>query len=185
MFDDVSGPDQTTLIRVLIVVGIGLPILIEIATFGGMLSHYVAGGDGGDAATASAKTPTPEVTGADTGDEVLTRAGPTVHISRASVLTTDDGWQFLLALNVTNDGERPAEVQVGAATAHNGATVAGTGTTGNLEPGETGQVTGSWMLPSGERPASVSVTVVTATSDGGTDSTAHTVELGDIPVSNQ
>lgn len=183
MFDDVPGPDQTTLIRVLIVVGIGLPILIEVATFGGMLSHYLAGG--GDAGTASATTPTAEMEGADTGDEILTETDFEATISRATVLTTDDGWQFLLTLNVTNGGDRPGAVEIGAVTARNGATVAGSGTTGQLAPGETGRVTGSWMLPSGERPDAVSMTVVTEVAGGEANSTEYTVELGDIPVSNQ
>ncbi|MFC7250149.1 hypothetical protein ACFQJ5_09900 [Halomicroarcula sp. GCM10025324] len=184
MFDDVSGPDQTTLIRVLIVVGIGLPIVIEVATFGGMLSHYVAGG-GGDAGTAAAKTPTPEVAGADIDDEILAEADPTVHIERASVLAADESWQFVLTLNVTNAGEQSSAVQVGAVTAHNGATVAGAGTTGELGPSESGRVTGSWSLPLGERPDTVEITVVTETADGASDETAYTVALGDIPVSNQ
>lgn len=179
MFDDVTGPEQSTLIRVLIVVGIGLPIIIEVATFGGMLSHQLAGG--GDDGTAAASTPTPEVEGANVGDEILEAADPTAHVDRASVFTTDDGWQFLLGVNVTNAGQDPVTVTLGTVTARNGATVEGTGTTGTLAPGETGRATGSWLLPAGERPASVVVTVVT---EGGA-SAQYTVKLGDIPVSNQ
>lgn len=177
MFDDVTGPEQTTLIRVLVAVGIGLPILIEVATFGGMLSHHLVGGGSGGPVTDG--TPTPEVEGVDTGDEILAAAAPTAHVADASVFTTDKGWQFVLTVNVTNGADQPVTVTLGTVTARNGATVDGTRTTGEVAPGEAASVTGSWMLPSGERPDSVAVTVVS-----GSETTQHSVRLGDIPVSN-
>ena len=183
MFEDVDGPEQTTLIRALIVVGIGLPIIIEVATFGGMLSHHLLGGPG-DEVPAEA-TPTETVTGASVGDGILTETALEASIERGTVVTTGDGWQFLLTINATNTGSEPHELQVGSVTTREGRTVEGTGTTGAIEPGSDATVTGSWLLPSGQRPASVAVAVVTQDTGGQTKSADYTVALGDIPVSNQ
>ena len=184
MFDDITDPHQSTLVRALVAVGIGLPLLIEVATFGGMLSHHLAGGQ--PDATADATTPEERTAVEENvvGDEVLTAAQPTVEIRRASVVTTDDGWQFVLTLSVSNPGPEPTAVRLDAVTTRKGVTVDGRGTTGRLAPGESGRVTGSWLLPAGERPASVRVAVVTGPPDA-TETTSSAVPLGDIPVSNR
>lgn len=182
MFEDVDGPKQKTLIRLLILIGIGLPILIEVATFGSLLSHHFVGGagDGGAAAT-----PTPEIEGAGVGDEILAETNQTERIERASVVTADDGWRFTLTVNVTNTGRTPTEVRLGAVTTRGGATVDGSATTGRVSPGSSVSVTGGWLLPAGERPDTVAVTVVSYPSDGTATIEQYTVRLGDIPVSNR
>lgn len=175
MLDDVEGPEQTTLVRVLIVLAIGIPVLIEVVTFGGLVGHYVAGG-GGDGAAA---TPTRTAEGAGEGDEILPGTEATERLAEASVVTGDDGWRVRLTVAVS-EVPGPYELRLGAVTTREGRTVAGDGaTTGELAAGESGSVTGTWLLPQGQRPRSVTVTVV---ADG--DSEPYTVELGDVPVSN-
>lgn len=185
MFEDVDGPEQTTLIRALIVVGIGLPIIIEVATFGGILSHHITGSPSDGAAPAPTETPTETFDGAAVGDEILRETSLTATITRGSVVTTDEGWQFLLTINATNADAVPRELTVGTVTTRSGSEVEGAGTTGTIEPGDSATVTGSWLLPKGQRPDSVTVTVVTSPKKETETDETYTVSLGAIPVSNE
>ena len=181
MFDDVDGPEQTTLVRLLIVSAIAIPILIEVATFGSLLSHsLLSGGDGGVAATA---TPTAEIEGAGVGDEILTETGPVERIERAAVVTGEDSWQFVLTVAVSNPTDRPYELRLGAVETRDGETVAGGATTGTVAAGGNGTVTGAWMLPTGHQPETVAVTAVDGTGDRA-DPETYSVRLGSIQLSN-
>ncbi|WP_423998777.1 hypothetical protein ACOZ4I_09220 [Haloarcula salina] len=183
MFEDVDGPEQKTLIRLLIVIGIGLPILIEVATFGSMLGHHVVGdGGGGDAAP---ETPTAAETGVVTGDEILDETNLSARIESASVVTENDGWRVTVTVNATNTGQTPAAVRLGAVTSRSGTTVDGAATTDRIRPGESATVTESWLLPPGERPGRLAVTTLRYPPDGTPTTESHTVTLGDIPVSNR
>ena len=182
MFEDVDGPEQKTLLRLLIIVGIGLPILIEVVTFGSMMGHHLTGDAGSEAV---AETPTPEQAGAGVGDPILESSAVSARIEAASVVTADDGWRFTLTVNVTNSGADTAAVRLDNVTARNGETIDGTASTGRLPAGQTDAVTQSWLLPPGERPDTVSVTVFVYPDEGATQSTQYTVALGDIPVSNR
>jgi len=184
MFEDVDGPEQKTLIRLLIVIGIGLPILIEVATFGSMLGHHVAG-DGGGGGDAAPGTPTAVETGVVTGDEILDEPNLSARIESASVVTENDGWRFTVTVNATNTGQTPAAVRLGGVTSRSGTTVDGAATTDRIQPGESASVTESWLLPPGERPGRLAVTTVRYPADGTPETESHTVTLGDIPVSNR
>jgi hypothetical protein len=182
MFDDVDGPEQKTLLRLLIIVGIGLPILIEVVTFGSMMGHHLLGDTGGEAVP---ETPTAEPAGAGVGDPILESANVSARIDTASVVTADEGWRFTLTVNVTNTGSDPAAVRLDSVTTRNGETIEGAASTGQLSAEGTDDVTKSWLLPPGERPDAVSVTVLMYPDGGAVQSTQYTVALGDIPVSNR
>lgn len=182
MFDDVDGPEQKTLLRLLIIVGIGLPILIEVVTFGSMMGHHLVGDTGEEAVP---ETPTAEQAGASVGDPILESSEVSARIEAASVVTADEGWRFTLTVNVTNTGPDPAAVRFDSVTTRSGETIAGAASTGQLPAEETDDVTKSWLLPPGERPATVSVTVLQYPDGESAQSTQYTVALGDIPVSNR
>ena len=182
MFDDVDGPEQKTVLRLLITVGIGLPILIEVVTFGSMMGHHLMGDSGGEAVP---ETPTAAEAGAGVGDPILDSATVSARIDAASVVTTDEGWRFTLTVNVTNTGSDPTAVRLDSVTTRSGETVADTASTGRVPVGDTDDVTKSWLLPPGERPDTVAVTVFVYPEEESVRSTQYTVALGDIPVSNR
>ncbi|MFC6976924.1 hypothetical protein ACFQL1_22975 [Halomicroarcula sp. GCM10025709] len=184
MFDDIDGPEQTTLVRTLIVLAIALPILIEVATFGSLLSHSLlgVGGDAGGAATATA-TPTAEIEGASVGDEVLPATPAVERIDRAAVVTGEDGWRFVLTVAVSNPTDHPYELRLGEVHTRDGETVAGGATTGTVAAGGNGTVTGAWVLPTGHQPETVAVTAVDRTADGAETET-YSIRLGSVQLSN-
>jgi len=175
MFDDGDLP-EVSMVRVLLVLAIGIPIAIEVVTFGGLVGHYVGGGD-------AATTPTPEAVGATAGEEILSGTAPTERVVSASVTPGEDSWQFALTVEVTAVGSA-YELGVGDATTLTGDTVDGSGaTTGVIPAGETGTVTGTWSLPTGQRPDTVTVTAVTTPANGTASASEHTVDIGAVPVS--
>jgi hypothetical protein len=170
MIEDIEQPSGKQWIRLLVIVGIGIPILIEVVTFAGMVSHPAGSGTSGATATDAP-------TGAVEGDEILPSTESIERIDSAAVVARNDGWQFRLTVSVNNSAPSAQELRFGPVTTRAGRTVEGSVTTGTVRPGETQTVAGSWLLPKGQRPASIEVTVVD-------EETAHTVELGDVPVSN-
>ena len=179
MFDD-DGPGQSNMVRVLLVLAIGIPVLIEVVTFGGLVGHYV-GGSGDAAGTA---TPTADPAGAGVGDEILAETGPTERIAAATVVAGDDSWQFVLTVNVSAP-DAPYELRLGTVTTGGGTAIDGSGaTTGSLGAGQSGTVTGTWLLPTVERPDTVAVTAVTTPENGTASAGEYTVALADVSVSN-
>jgi hypothetical protein len=83
-----------------------------------------------------------------------------------------------LAAAVENTESGSYTVQFGPVTTQGDERVEGSSRAVTVDAGETGQVTGTWQLSPGSRPASV----VVRTAVGETDPTAHEVELAPIPV---
>jgi len=175
MLEDVDPP-EVSMVRVLILLAIGIPIAIEVATFGGLIGHYLGGGGGGPAA---APTPTLEG-GATVGDEILTETAAAERIDVATLSEADNATRFVLTVTVTNS-PGDYELRFGAVTTRAGRTVEGAGaTTGTLAAGERGLVTGAWQLPDGDRPDTLVVTVVSAPGNDTPTPRAYTVEFGEL-----
>jgi hypothetical protein len=174
---------RRTLVRLLVGLGIGIPVLIELATFLGLVEQSLLGGGGNDdEATAGGPgdgTTTPaEQRVVGSGEELLPDTAPTETLSAASVRATQDAWVFDATVEVGNDTDEDYVFQVTAVTTDGGTTVDGEGATVRVPAGETVTVTGRWALPPGERPAAMRV----VTSLGGEPARTHDVTLGPIPV---
>jgi hypothetical protein len=174
---------RRTIIRLLVGFGIGIPILVELATFVGLLEQSLLGGEDGDdeAGTATATERTTTTTadrGAGVGDELLAETPQRETLSNASFRAGDDQWVLTLVARVENTESYPYTVQFGAVTTENGRRVEGSGRSVTVAAGETTQVTGTWQLPPGSRPAAVTV----RTAAGETAATTHDVTLAPIPV---
>jgi hypothetical protein len=173
---DAEGPlglDRRTLIRLLVGLGIGVPILIEAATLLGLLGD-VFGGDDGD----ETPTPTDAPDGVTVGDELLPDTPATDTVRAAYVAA--DGWAFTLVVGVDNTTDRTYELRLRTVTTEDGRTVEGDASTGPVAPGESGSVTGRWNLPDGASPDTVDV--VSVARDGTVTTVERTVQLGSVPV---
>jgi len=169
MFDEIDEPTGKRWIKILVAIGIGIPILIEVVTFGSMMTHSVGPATGGAAATDAPA-------GAVEGDAILPGTAATERITGASVVTRNDGWRFRLTVAVNNTGSDGYALSLGPVTTRAGKTVTGHVNTGRLASGEHRTVSGAWLLPKGQRPDSLRVTV------GENDT--RTVRLGDVPVTS-
>jgi hypothetical protein len=184
---------RRTIIRLLVGFGIGIPVLIELATFVGLVEQSILGDDeggdgdgnggGGTGGDADA-TRTPADGDGDAGDEVgvgdelLPETTQRETLSVASFRAGDDSWVLTLAAGVENTASEPYTIGFGPVTTTNGRRVEGTNRAVTVAAGETGQVTGTWQLSPGSRPAAVELRTAT----GDAEPTAHEVALARIPV---
>ncbi|WP_152042184.1 hypothetical protein [Salinigranum salinum] len=171
---------RRTIIRLLVGLGIGIPILVELATFVGLVEQSLLGDDRNDGGGGESgdTTTTAGSGGVGVGDELLPDTPQRETLSVASFRAATDQWVLTLAASVENTASEPYTVQFGPVTTERGRTVEGTGRAVTVAAGDTAQITGTWQLPPGDRPASV----VVRTGAGDAVTTDHTVDLGRIPV---
>jgi len=179
--DDSSddGVSRRWLIRILVGLGIGLPILIEGATFLGLVGDRLFGGGDEETATAT-QTPTP---GVGVGDELLPETPPSDTLTDAVVNVGSGGDErsFQVTVSVENTTDAPYELRLGTVTTRAGDSVEGNASTGQIQPGETGEVTNAWPLPPDETPETLAVTGV-AYPESGAEVTERTVRLRNVPL---
>lgn len=166
-----EGLDRRTLVRLLVGLGIGIPVLVEVLTFLGLVGDLF--GDGDDE-----PSPTTTEDGIDVGEELLPETDATDRVEAAYVRA--DGWELTLTVAVENDGEQTYELRLGEVRTDGGTTVEGGGTSGPVAPGETGTATGRWGLPDGASPGSVDVTAFYR--NGTVTRIERTVQFGSVPV---
>lgn len=162
---------RRTLIRILVGLGIGIPVVVEGLTLLGLVGDQF-GGDGSD----GTDTATAADNGVGVGDELLPGTAPTETVVEGYV--TGDDWTFTLVVTVDNGSDRTYELRLGAVTTEDGDRVDGGRGTGSIEPGESASVTGQWSLPEGSTPESVDVVAVA----GDATEVERQVRLGKFPV---
>ncbi|MCF2240663.1 hypothetical protein KI372_04420 [Halobacterium salinarum] len=179
-----DGVPRRWLIRALVGIGFGIPVVIEGGTLVGLLKSGLFGdGDGDDAATITGPTATtsgpPPVC---TGDDLLAAYARSATLSDATVHAATDGWRFALTVAVENTGDRPYELRLGTVTTQNGSRVDGTAATDRLGVGESATLSATYALPDGETPATMTIVGVDYVDGGGERLTRHTVRFGNVPV---
>lgn len=170
-----NDEDRSTkrLVWVLVVIGIGIPVLVEVVTLSGLVTNRLIGQE----ADAPDTPPVVRV-----GSELLPEVPLQARIVATRVTPRSQQWVFELELRVQNETSSPYRLRLGPVETKAG-TVAPDTTTRRLRSGETGTFRAQWTLPPGEEPAYLTVA---ARRIGEADSTAHAVErrvrLGKVPV---
>lgn len=166
---------RRTLVRLLVGLGIGIPILVEAITFLGLVEHQLSGGDG----TGGPATEAPRQVGI--GDELLPETAPTETLSEAVVDASSERWLLRLVVAVDNSTDTAYEFQLGNVTTNAGTVVTGGASTGVLSPSERTTLAGTWTIPGGETPESVDATGI-LDPDGAAETTTERVRLAKVPV---
>lgn len=175
--EDKNGRRRRTFIRLLVGLAIGIPILVELLTFLGLIEQSLFGdGEDGDGGTA---TPTLERVGV--GDDLLPEAPMTATVTEA-VVRANGTWRLTLTVDATNGYDVPAELRLDTVALEDGRTVDGGGSTGRLDPGGATTTTGRWELPQGTTPRTVRVVTVRFPPDGSAEATTRRVRLANVPV---
>lgn len=172
-----GGPEdrrRRRLLRLLVGLAIGIPVLVEGLTFAGLLGDRFGGGDGDGGATTTATG------GVRVGDVLPIDAPVETRLVAGELRQGEDAWTLELTVEVRNGGDHPFGLELSTVTTSDGAGVAGSASTGRVDPGETARVTETWALPANALPATL--TVVTTTYGEETRQRAATVDLGKIPV---
>lgn len=168
-----GGISRRTLIRLLVGLGIGIPLLVEALTLLGLVGSQL-----GDGPTTETETPTPAGRRVGVGDELLPETAPTETVSEAAIASQD--WTLTIAVEVENGSEQIYDVRLGTVTTADGERIEGGGGSPPLQPGESATVIGTWDLPEASRP--VAVDVVAVSRNGTVTTVDETVRLGKIPV---
>lgn len=176
---DDDGVSRRWLIRLLVGLGLGVPIAIEARTLAGIVSSALFGSDG-DATTTGTETTTQDTT--NIGEELLPETAPADTLDDAIVQIRDDAWQFEATVTVENTTEAPYTLELGTVRTGAGTVVAGTASSGRVPAGESQAVTNAWLLPTGETPTTLEV--VGISHRDGDERTERTVRLGEVPVRN-
>lgn len=169
--------ERRTLIRLLVGLGIGVPVAIEVATFLGLFGSRVADGDGTPTPT---DTGTPPADAVGVGDELLPGTPQTDTVTEAAVRTEEGARVFIMTVAVENDTELGYELRLDALATEAGTTVTGGGRSEELEPGERATVTGRWELPTGGTPEAVIVVATLVHPDGRRETVTRRVTLADV-----
>lgn len=178
--EDDDGISRKTLVRILVVLGIGIPLLVEGITFAGLLSSHLLGSSP-DTATPT-QTPTAAVERVGEGDELLAATPQTDTVTSASLTAESDSWVFTLSVRVNNTENHAYQLQLQSVTTSSGRQIDEVSTVTVLA-GEQGTVTGQWRLPPGERPESITVLAIQQGTENRTATTTQEeVPLGNVPV---
>lgn len=167
--------ERRTAVRLLVGLGIGIPVAIEGATFLGLVRQQV-GGDGGD----SNGSATPEPRSAGVGDDLLTTTPQVERVERL-VVEAGDERTFVLSVAVENTGEVPYQLRLGPVGLDDGTQVSGSRSTERIAAGESETLRATWTVPSGATPTAV--TAVGVTDPGGRSQVVReSVRLGKVPI---
>jgi len=164
-------------IRILVGLGLGIPIAIEARTLVGIVASWLFG-DGEEPATTTQQTTAEPTT--SIGEELLPATEPADTLEDAWVQLRDDSWRFEVVVSVENTADAPYTLELGAVTTDAGTRVGGTESSGRVEPGASQTVTSAWSLPSGEDPELLAVTGITH-AESGDERVERDVRLGNIP----
>lgn len=168
------------ILRALVGLGIGLPILIEARTFIGLIRVHLLGAEPDDGGTTSTPTQTPEPS-VGVGDELLEGSEPTETVQEVRLRVLESGWRFELTVAVENTTDVPYELRLGDVRTRGGESVDGGASTGQIPAGESAVVEETWPLPAESRPETLQVTALSYNDDG-VDLTEETVTLGRVPL---
>lgn len=132
--------ERRNFIRGLIAVAIGVPIAIEGVTFGSLFFEGLFGTE--EETSQSAED------GVGVGDELLPATGPAERITQ---LTLEEGsgdeWMFTIQVEVENTADVPYRLKLGPITLARDSEVGETVSSGDIPPGETKTLQGTWSVP--------------------------------------
>jgi hypothetical protein len=177
--DSADERRRKRLIRIVVVLALAVPLVIEGLTFGGLLSSTLLGG-GDDGGTVTPDGTATTTAGVGVGDELLAATPQRETIRTASVQATGETWTLTLSATVNNTANSSYQFQLGTVETTGGETVSNSASV-TVPPGETETVTGQWSLPAGERPRAIQVLAVEDVGGNATVS-RETVRLAPIPV---
>ena len=161
--DEPAGPpaegdddlDRRRLIRWIALIAFGIPIVIELLTFGNIIDNEFFGGD--EPTETGTPTPTDRPGAVGVGDELLPETAATETITTSEIRAEDGSRTYVFGVEVENDTDATVTLRTRHVRLRDGTVVDGVSSTGSVEPGSTGTVTAAWGIPQGTMPDAVEV----------------------------
>lgn len=165
--EDRAGTDgdigRRRLVKLLVGLAFGVPLLVEGLTFLGLVENWTAGEGQPEPATTRppepSTTPTPEPVG--DGEELLPETPQTDRLTELRVADGEGGREVTLVVAVANDGDSSYRLRLSRLTTAAGDRIQGGGRTDTLSPGESTTLTARWTVPADARPTAVETVATT------------------------
>lgn len=175
-----TSPNTVTsnrLVMVFILIGLGIPILIEAVTLVRMIGGHLSGEDDGRFGAADSA----DVVVVDEGDELLPATAPTETIARASVRAQLNAWYFVFEVDVHNAADRTYELTLDELETRRGQMLR-EAHIHRAAPGDSTRIRVEWTMPEGDRPVSMQVSGRLIDEDGMVEEASHRVHFDRVPV---
>jgi hypothetical protein len=182
--EDDDGVGRRTLVRAVLAVAFGVPVVVEGLTFAELLGGTLLGGDrsGGQAtadAPGSGGGDAPEGSDAvGVGDDLLPSLPGAATLSVAVLRVGGTAREFRVDVAVENPTDATYDVRLGAVTTRDGRSVDG-GVSTTVPPGEAATLSAAWGLPTGAVPETLSVSAAVGEAEATREAT-----LGRVPRRN-
>lgn len=171
-----GGKSSTSkFVRILVLIGVGIPILIEAATFLRLIGGHLEE-DG-----KHRRTSTEKAVYVVEGSELLSETSQTERIAEALITARDEAWIFELEIDVDNASTYPYELVLDSLTTQNGILVPGRSAQ-RWAPGESEEMEVEWRLAPGDLPARMTAIGRTIISADSVRQVRRRIEWGKIPV---
>ncbi|MFH5833025.1 hypothetical protein [Halalkalibaculum sp. DA384] len=178
-----SGRSKKVWLRVLIVVAVGIPVLIELSTLFNLLKVQFWGAE--EPAEAQVQT-TESAKEYVEGDTLFVGADSlyALHLKEMRVDVSPASWEFSLILSASTSAEAEKyQVELDSLLLRSGQVLAGRGVLewSSLREGEVSEVTERWEVPNGDIPDRLFLRVSQRSDSAGTEEHLS-LNLGPIPV---
>lgn len=170
-----SSAASKRLVRILLIIGIGIPVLIEAATLFRLIGGHMGEDDGPDAAAQTTETYVAE------GDELLPETPPAERISTLTIEPESEAWVFKMAVDVANPTEAPYMLQLSEVQVQDGQVFQKTASQ-RWAPGDSSAMQIEWALPAGSVPSGLSAEARWYIGTDSTRTLSRTIQFGKIPV---
>lgn len=168
--------ERRTLVRLLVVLAIGIPVLIEVVTFFGLVESQLSDGPASPTATAG-----DGIRRVGVGDELLPATPQNETVTEAVIQGDDTPWVFVLTVAVDNPTGTAYELRLRTLALGSGQQVSSDASTGRVPSDDSGQVTGAWEIPPGSTPDAVEVVTIEYAGEE-ERATRAWVDLASVPV---
>ncbi len=149
--------DRRRLIRWIAALAFGVPVVVELLTFGGLLEAKLFPGGENEVEPTESETDTNRPDAVGVGDELLPETAASETITLSEVRQDDSGRTYVFGVEVENDTDSTVELRTRRLRLRDESTVDGVSSTGQIDSGDSGMVTAAWEVPDDAMPGAVEV----------------------------
>ena len=170
-----SSAASKRLVRILLIIGIGIPVLIEAATLFRLIGGHME--DDGAGASAAETTETYVVE----GDELLPDTPPAERITALTIEPESESWVFSMDVAVANRTAAPYELQLREVQAEGGQVFEKTASQ-QWAAGDSAAMEIEWALPAGSVPSGLTAEARWYIGTDSARTVTQAIQFGKIPV---
>jgi len=181
MTEENSGNSTKRLVKILVMVGIGIPVLVELMTLFNLLNVQIFG-DEKD--SNSFDTNITEVRGVGEGDTLFAEQGSKLTIDQLRVEVSTQQWRFTISMTAVDSiSQDELQISVDSLNLQSNKTLLGSESRSwEVRQTAPAKVHGEWILPNGDIPTKLYVSIYHQAGEDSTYQLNQEVPLNKVPV---